>query len=162
MKKFLLAASLAVLVFAGCAGGGEANYYAEVSSEELVVFVAEDISGDMSWRDYFDGLQEEGIITYSCDMSWRDYFDGLQEEGIITYSMDGSMLAELNGVSNASDYSSCWMLYSDLTELDGEIYGNAEWGTYDYDGRQLVSCAYGLELMPVIEGYAYAAVYVTF
>ena len=99
MKKFLLAASLAVLVFAGCAGGGEANYYAEVSSEELVVFVAEDISGDMSWRDYFDGLQEEGIITYS---------------------MDGSMLAELNGVSNASDYSSCWMLYSDLTELDGE------------------------------------------
>ena len=141
MKKFLLAASLAVLVFAGCAGGGEANYYAEVSSEELVVFVAEDISGDMSWRDYFDGLREEGIITYS---------------------MDGSMLAELNGVSNASDYSSCWMLYSDLTELDGEIYGNAEWGTYDYDGRQLVSCAYGLELMPVIEGYAYAAVYVTF
>lgn len=141
MKKFLLAASLAVLVFAGCAGGGEANYYAEVSSEELVVFVAEDISGDMSWRDYFDCLQEEGIITYS---------------------MDGSMLAELNGVSNASDYSSCWMLYSDLTELDGEIYGNAEWGTYDYDGRQLVSCAYGLELMPVIEGYAYAAVYVTF
>ncbi len=141
MKKFLLAASLAVLVFAGCAGGGEANYYAEVSSEELVVFVAEDISGDMSWRDYFDGLQEEGIITYS---------------------MDGSMLAELNGVSNASDYSSCWMLYSDLTELDGEIYGNAECGTYDYDGRQLVSCAYGLELMPVIEGYAYAAVYVTF
>ena len=141
MKKFLLAASLAVLVFAGCAGGGEANYYAEVSSEELVVFVAEDISGDVSWRDYFDGLQEEGIITYS---------------------MDGSMLAELNGVSNASDYSSCWMLYSDLTELDGEIYGNAEWGTYDYDGRQLVSCAYGLELMPVIEGYAYAAVYVTF
>ena len=141
MKKFLLAASLAVLVFAGCAGGGEANYYAEVSSEELVVFVAEDISGDMSWRDYFDGLQEEGIITYS---------------------MDGSMLAELNGVSNASDYSSCWMLYSDLTELDGEIYGNAEWRTYDYDGRQLVSCAYGLELMPVIEGYAYAAVYVTF
>ena len=141
MKKFLLAASLAVLVFAGCAGGGEANYYAEVSSEELVVFVAEDISGDMSWRDYFDGLQEEGIITYS---------------------MDGSMLAELNGVSNASDYSSCWMLYPDLTELDGEIYGNAEWGTYDYDGRQLVSCAYGLELMPVIEGYAYAAVYVTF
>ena len=141
MKKFLLAASLAVLVFAGCAGGGEANYYAEVSSEELVVFVAEDMSGDMSWRDYFDGLQEEGIITYS---------------------MDGSMLAELNGVSNASDYSSCWMLYSDLTELDGEIYGNAEWGTYDYDGRQLVSCAYGLELMPVIEGYAYAAVYVTF
>lgn len=141
MKKFLLAASLAVLVFAGCAGGGEANYYAEVSSEELVVFVAEDISGDMSWRDYFDGLQEEGIITYS---------------------MDGSMLAELNGVSNASDYSSCWMLYSDLTELDGEIYGNAERGTYDYDGRQLVSCEYGLELMPVIEGYAYAAVYVTF
>ena len=141
MKKFLLAASLAVLVFAGCAGGGEANYYAEVSSEELVVFVAEDISGDMSWRDYFDGLQEEGIITYS---------------------MDGSMLAELNGVSNASDYSSCWMLYSDLTELDGEIYGNAERGTYDYDGRQLVSCAYGLELMPVIEGYTYAAVYVTF
>ena len=141
MKKFLLAASLAVLVFAGCAGGGEANYYAEVSSEELVVFVAEDISGDMSWRDYFDGLQEEGIITYS---------------------MDGSMLAELNGVSNASDYSSYWMLYSDLTELDGEIYGNAERGTYDYDGRQLVSCAYGLELMPVIEGYAYAAVYVTF
>ena len=141
MKKFLFAALLAVLVFAGCAGGGEANYYAEVSSEELVVFVAEDISGDMSWRDYFDGLQEEGIITYS---------------------MDGSMLAELNGVSNASDYSSCWMLYSDLTELDGEIYGNAEWGTYDYDGRQLVSCAYGLELMPVIEGYAYAAVYVTF
>ena len=141
MKKFLLAASLAVLVFAGCAGGGESNYYAEVSSEELVVFVAEDISGDMSWRDYFDGLQEEGIITYS---------------------MDGSMLAELNGVSNASDYSSCWMLYSDLTELDGEIYGNAERGTYDYDGRQLVSCAYGLELMPVIEGYAYAAVYVTF
>lgn len=141
MKKFLLAASLAVLVFAGCAGGGEANYYAEVSSEELVVFVAEDISGDMSWRDYFDGLQEEGIITYS---------------------MDGSMLAELNGVSNASDYSSCWMLYSDLTELDGEIYGNAEWGTYDYDGRQLVSCAYGLDGMPVIEGYTYAAVYVTF
>ncbi len=141
MKKFLLAAPLAAVVAAGCFGGGEANYYVEVSSEELVVFVAEDISGDMSWKDYFDGLKNAGEITYSLS------------EG---------MLSELNGVSNASDYSSCWMLYSDLTELDGVIYGNAEWGTYDYDGRQLVSCAYGLELMPVIEGYAYAAVYVTF
>lgn len=113
------------------------EYTTLVNNAELVVFTAHDVPDDMTWKDYFDGLAESGLITYK---------------------MSGTMLSELNGSVNGVS-AHYWMLYSDIVELDGVIYGNAEWGTYDYEGKQLVSCSFGLELMPVAEGYTYAAVY---
>lgn len=140
MKKLIVAAALSCVVLAACGNAGSTSEYkVEVNTDTLVVFVAEDIEGDMSWKDYFDGLEKEGLITYS---------------------MDGTMLSELNGKSNAD--GNYWLFYSDLVELDGEIYGNASWGTYEYEGEQLAACSYGIELMPIIEGYTYAAVYTTY
>ncbi len=143
MKKFLAivpaaAAVLALAALGACSRGTASEYTAEVSSEDLVVFTAPEVSADMSVKDYFDGLVEEGLLTYT---------------------ISGGMVTSINGVSNPADYSYCWMFYSDLTELDGVIYGNAEWGAYEYGGKTLASCAYGIEEMPVVEGYTYAAVY---
>ena len=142
VKRLIFAACAAVLAaavpLASCNSGEASLYKAEVSDGELVVFVAPEVSGDMSVKDYFDGLVEEGVLTYTI--------------------ADG-MVTSINGVQNPADYSYCWMFYSDLTELDGVIYSNAEWGTYDYEGKTLASCAYGVEEMPVVEGYTYAAVY---
>ena len=54
--------TLALAALSACTGGGTAKYDAEVS-DTLVVFVAEEVSGDMSVKDYFDGLAEEGKLT---------------------------------------------------------------------------------------------------
>lgn len=131
--------TLALAALSACTGGGTAKYDAEVS-DTLVVFVAEEVSGDMSVKDYFDGLAEEGKLTYT---------------------ISGGMVTEINGKENVSgtNEGDFWMFYSDLTELDGVIYANPDYGTYEYNGKTLASCSYGIEGMPVVEGYTYAAVY---
>lgn len=145
MKKLLISAlvcaSAAVAFSAACSNRSWAEEYTAEVSEGLVVFTAPEIHGELSLREYFDGLVDEGIITYT---------------------LEGGMVSSINGVSNTSDFSSCWMFYSDLIELDGVIYGNTEWGTYEYEGKTLASCANGVETMPVVEGFTYAAVYETF
>lgn len=130
------------LTFAACApaDNGDAEYVVKENTETLVVFTA-----------------PEGIATDSL----KAYLDGLAAAGEITYTIKDGMITSLNGTENMSGVSSgsFWMLYSDLTELDGVTYADPTFGTYTYAGEQLASCSYGAEGMPVVEGYTYAIVY---
>lgn len=146
MTKKILISACAISVIAAIAGlsactsGTAEKYTLEENTDELVVFIAPEVSSDMSVKDYFDGLVEEGLITYTI------------ADGMVT-SINGK--ENVSG-TNSGDY---WMFYADLTELDGVTYANAEWGTYEYEGKTLASCVYGVEELPVVEGYTYAAVY---
>ena len=147
MKKLLfsLFAATAIAFFAGAActsnSGTAENYTLTENTATLLVFTAEGIEGDMSLKDYLDGLKDQGDITYSI--------------------VDG-MVTEINGSKNPADFSYCWMFYTDLTTYEGATYANPEWGTYEYGGKTLASCSNGVELTPVISGYTYAAVYQQF
>lgn len=139
----LMGALLALaLPLAACApaDSGNVEYTVAVNTDTLVLFTA-----------------PEGIATDSL----KTYLDGLAQAGEITYTMENGMITSLNGKENVSGASSgsFWMLYSDLTELDGVTYADPTFGTYTYDGEQLASCSYGAEGMPVVEGYTYAIVY---
>ncbi len=134
------AACVAALSLAACtAKGYAAEYVLDVNGKELLVFTAPAITGEVSVRDYFDGLVGEGKITYTI--------------------ADG-MIVSVNGTENVSEGSSgtYWMFYTDLVELDGVTYADTAY-TYEYEGKTLASFVYGVEEMPVVEGYVYAAVY---
>lgn len=144
-RNFLpLAGALLALALplAACApaDSGNVEYTVAVNTETLVVFTAPD-----------------GIETDSL----KAYLDGLVEAGEISYTIEDGMITSLNGTENMSGLTSgsYWMLYSDLTELDGVTYTDPTFGTYTYAGKQLASCSYGAEGMPVVEGYTYAIVY---
>lgn len=143
-RSFALAGALLSLslLLAACAPANKdgTEYTITVNTDTLVLFTA-----------------PEGIATDSL----KTYLDGLAQAGEITYTMKNGMITSLNGKENVSGASSgsFWMLYSDLTELDGVTYADPTFGTYTYDGEQLASCSYGAEGMPVVEGYTYAIVY---
>lgn len=167
-KKLLtlpLAATLAVtaaFAFAACtvvnsaSGGGSSNsasdsaapavdYKVSESNREIVVFT---VTGD--------------VMTLTDATSMYDYMVALQESGKVTFEIKDGMITKVNGVENPSDYSSCWMIYTDLGEYEGVSYSNREWGTYTYGENTYNSAAYGVTAMPAIEGYTYILHYDTF
>ena len=145
MKKLFIVAAAGVAcitALAACSSGARAaSYQTSANTATLVAFTAPEIYGDLYLKGYLDGLAERELITYT---------------------LENGMITSVNGTKNDAASGSYWMLYSDLTELDGVEYGNAEWGTYEYGGKTLASCTYGAEGMPVVEGYTYAVVYQTF
>ena len=53
------------------------------------------------------------------------------------FAIEDGMVVSINGIENAADYSSCWMLYTTdeensttawSVEYNGKIYGSANWG----------------------------------
>ena len=74
----------------------------------------------------------------------------LQEEGELSYSFDGTgMLTQLNGVSNAADWSACWMLYLDDAELADTHYAKS------WRGKSYGSSPVGAAQLPVKSGCTY-------
>ncbi len=86
-----------------------------------------------------------------------DCMELLQEKGEISYKISSGMITEINGKENATDFSSCWMLYTSDTEMS-----NAEWGTIEYDGKTLASAIVGADTLTVISGGVYIWEYQTF
>lgn len=86
-----------------------------------------------------------------------DCMELLQEKGEIYYKISSGMITEINGKENATDFSSCWMLYTSDTEMS-----NAEWGTIEYDGKTLASAIVGADTLTVISGGVYIWEYQTF
>lgn len=132
--------------FAGCANGvvkvesddGSANYVFKVRGD-----VAE-LNDDTTLYDYMCALKERGELEFEAEKG--DY---------------GYYITSVEGVSEKSEGTSgySWMIYTDLTELDGVIYSSAEYGTWDYDGLTLNSASYGVDGMPAVESCTYALVY---
>ena len=86
-----------------------------------------------------------------------DCMELLQEKGEISYKISSGMITEINGKENATDFSSCWMLYTSDTEMS-----NSEWGTIDCDGKTLASAIVGADTLTVISGGVYIWEYQTF
>ena len=87
-----------------------------------------------------------------------DVMEALQAEGALTFTVDASgMVSGINGTSNPSDWSACWMIYTSDTE-----FSNEAWGVYEYEGQTLGSATLGAEALPVAEGALYVWVYQSF
>lgn len=130
----------------GSSGSAPAvDYKVSESNQELVVFT---VTGD--------------VTSLTDKTSMYDYMVALQAEGKVTFEVKDGMITKVNGVENPSDYSSCWMIYTDLGEYEGVLYSNRDWGTYTYGGNTYDSAAYGVTAMPAIEGYTYVLHYDTF
>jgi len=85
------------------------------------------------------------------------YMEQLKSDGVIDYTVSDGMLSSLNGVSNAQDWSNCWMLYSN----DPDVV-NTTYGTYDIDGVTYTSAAVGMDILPIKDGYKYVWIYISF
>ena len=85
------------------------------------------------------------------------YMGALKENGELSFEMQNGMVVSVNGIENPADWSSCWMLYTNDTEM-----GNAEWGTYQYGGQTYFSAILGADTLTIIDGANYLWVYLTF
>ena len=93
----------------------------------------------------------EGKVTLLALM------EELRAENQIDFKTSGTMISEINGVANAADLSSCWMLYT----TDGGM-ANEAWGTLEYDGKILGSAIVGADSLVVTVGEIYIWSYQTF
>lgn len=151
MNKFkaIAAAFCAAAVFccgllAGCAGRGTGvgNAEAELAENDGTHIVVTVGAGDAekSLYDALCALRDDGLIT----------FDG-------SGGAESFYLTSLNG--KAADETHFWAVYTSVGTVDGVAYSNAEWGTYDFGGETLASAAFGVSLLPLMEGACFAIVW---
>ena len=99
------------------------------------------------------------------DTTLYDYLCALKEDGEINFEAEqgdyGMYITSVEGVTQTNEGTNgySWMIYTDLTELDGVVYSSADYGTWGYDGKTLNSASYGVSGLPAVEGYTYALVY---
>ena len=86
-----------------------------------------------------------------------DYMKILKDEGELEYTVENGMITSINGISNAADYSKCWMLYTSDAENSAAMYG-----TVEYKGVAYGSAMLGAETLKVKAGEIYIWVFVTF
>lgn len=84
-----------------------------------------------------------------------DYMNKLKEDGQIEFSLKSGLVVSINGIENATDYSKCWMLYT-----DDEEFSNKAWGEIVVDGKTYYSAALGAESLPIKDGKVYVWGYV--
>lgn len=80
-----------------------------------------------------------------------------ETEADFSYAFSGGMVTQVNGVQNAADFSSCWMVYTSDAEM-----ANAAWGKVEYNGAEYGSAIVGVESLTVIAGGIYILDYVAF
>lgn len=88
-----------------------------------------------------------------------NYMSTLKERGdsVVDFDIEGGMVKSINGIANAADLSSCWMLYTSDTEN-----ANDAWGTVEYESKLYGSAILGAESLKVKAGEIYIWVYQTF
>ena len=137
MKRKILSLLLVlVAVFCFACGGGNVQCSIADVSETRVVILAEETDGKAT--------------VLNC-------MEYLAEKEELTYEIVGGMVTSINGIANAADFSSCWMLYTSDAEMS-----NAAWGTVEYNGGTLGSAILGAETLIVEEGEFYVWVYQSF
>lgn len=151
MKQFkgliAAAAASAVLVcgalFSACAQDSSIGAAkAEVLASDTGRVVIEVTEGDTS-KSLYDALtvfQEEEKLTFSGSESEYGYY-----------------ITSVNGVEAADDHY--WAVYTTLGTLDGTSYSDAQWGTFEYEGKTLASASYGVSGLPLVAGEYYAIVW---
>ena len=80
-----------------------------------------------------------------------DYMQKLKTDGALNYTVrDDGMINSINGQENTADWSKCWMLYSNDTELTNEM-----WGTVTVGETTYFSAVLGAETLPIKDGKIY-------
>lgn len=86
-----------------------------------------------------------------------DYMNELAEKGQLECTISDGMITSINGIQNAADYSSCWMLFT-----GDEENANRAWGTIEYEGVEYGSAISGAEVLKLKADQIYIWVYQTF
>lgn len=86
-----------------------------------------------------------------------EYMKKLRSDGKLEFSETDGMITSINGIDNAADYSSCWMLYT--SDPDNS---NSGWGTVEYNGKKYGSAVVGAEALKIKSGCLYIWVYQSF
>ena len=99
----------------------------------------------------------EESLNGQTDKVLIDYMDDLAKKGELVCTIADGMVTSINGIANAADYSSCWMLYTSDTEN-----ANSAWGTIEYNGTEYGSAISGAETLKIKAGQLYIWVYQSF
>ena len=149
MRIFFVSGALAAALMCGALIGcaqtadtGDAEFRLVANDETCVVIAADKSDTDRSLYDALAFFATSGEIT----------MDGSESEY-------GFYITSVNGVEAAGD--SYWAVYTTLGTLDGTSYSDAQWGTYEYDGKTLASASYGVSGLPLVAGEYYALVWTT-
>ncbi len=98
------------------------------------------------------------VETDKTNLSLASYMASLDEYKDMFVIVDG-MVVSINGIQNAPDFSSCWMIYTDDYR---EEFSNSMWGTIIYKDKTYNSTSYGAEGQIVKNGCSYIFVYQKF
>ena len=96
------------------------------------------------------------FMTITEDTTLLDYMQSLQADGQVDFELNNGMIVSINGITNASDWSQCWMLYTSDSEN-----ANTVWGTVDYNNNIYGSAIFGAETLKVKDGCVYIWFYQT-
>ena len=96
-------------------------------------------------------------LNGKTDMVLIDYMKQLAGDKVLDCTIENGMITSINGIQNAADFSSCWMLYTSDTDN-----ANTAWGTVEYDGQTYGSAISGAETLVVKPGQLYIWVYQSF
>lgn len=99
--------------------------------------------------------EDQMPITSSSTL--LDYMQVLKNSERLNFEIADGMITSINGIKNADDWSSCWMLYT--SDADN---ANTAWGTVEYNGKVYGSAIYGAETLKIKEGCLYIWVYKSF
>ena len=138
MKKLLLTLLTFVLLFSMVACGGETHVIKE-TDEKIIITVS----------------SKQMELTDSTTL--LEYMQSLKKDGEFEFEIVSGMITSINGIENPADWSSCWMLYTNDTELS-----NSTWGTAEYNGETFGSAIVGAEELIVKNGYKYIWYYQSF
>ena len=89
------------------------------------------------------------VETDKTDLTLANYMASLEEYKDM-FTIENGMVVSINGIKNASDWSACWMLYTDDAE-----FSNADWGVVVVDGVTYYSATLGAESLVVKGGCTY-------
>lgn len=129
-----ICALLMLTLFSGCSDDGAAAKVLE-SSEKLIVIQCDETGGSL--EDALKALSNDGKLSYEADSS---------EFGAFVKSVNGYT------PDPTCEY---WAIYTSLGEYEGVSYSNAEFGSYDYNGKTCMSASYGISGLVMVEGEIY-------
>ncbi len=75
------------------------------------------------------------------------------------YEIKGGFITSINGLENPSDFSYCWMIYSNDTDF--AVFDDPK-NTFVYNNQELGSVILGAEDLPVTKGCIYLLLYQKF
>ena len=140
MKKLIALLLLTVAVFSAMFACGETPEFKLKDTDRYVVLTPSNEFVGQSVLTFMSHEKENGRLIYTADSSG-------------TYTM----ITSINGIKNPSDYSYCWMIYTDDENNYNEAYGSVE-----LEGKKYYQAVYGAENLIIAQGKIYIWFYQSF